>query len=126
MLKMSALHIVVILTLVPALALAGGKHETTHSGSPPRGSIGNTSSYTSPPVPVTPPNAPQSPTSPAGGNNGQIYCSSPTAPGWRVSLPNGGCTTSIPLKVLPYTGYDPTPWEYIVDLLSAVWHMIYL
>ena len=24
----------------------------------------------------------------------QIWCSSPTAPGWRVDLPNGGCSRS--------------------------------
>lgn len=126
MLKMSALHIIVILTLVPALTLAGGKHETKRPSSPP----GDSSSHTSlpvPQIPITPPNVPQPPTSPLGGNNGQIYCSGPTAPGWRVSLPNGGCmATSVPLRILPNTGYNPTPWEYIVDLLSAVWHMIYL
>lgn len=38
-----------------------------------------------------------------GGNGGQIYCSSPTAPGWNVSLPDGGCgggSTYIPFGKL--------------------------
>lgn len=25
------------------------------------------------------------------GGGGQVFCSSPTAPGWNVSLPHGGC-----------------------------------
>lgn len=42
----------------------------------------------------------------------QIWCSGPTAPGWRVDLPGGGCATTsalvapqvIHLNQLPYTG----------------------
>lgn len=29
---------------------------------------------------------------PPEGNNGQIFCSGPTAPGWHVDLPGGGCS----------------------------------
>lgn len=49
------------------------------------------------------------PTSPGG--NGMVWCSGPSAPGWNVNLPNGGCTPSKPTVVhldqLPYTGDSP-------------------
>lgn len=54
-----------------------------------------------------------------GGGNGMPWCSGPQAPGWNVSLPNGGCEkmsatstelyglekpTHIRLDQIPYTG----------------------
>ncbi len=72
-----------------------------------------------PPPATTPTVSPIVTTAPTGGG-GQIYCSSPTAPGWNVSLPNGGCNTtpmatSVPLNILPYTGYNPA-----VDIMGFV------
>ena len=37
-----------------------------------------------------------------GGGGGQVYCSAPTAPGWNVSLPGGGCGST---KVYTPYGY---------------------
>lgn len=56
------------------------------------------------PTPETPPQTPNN-----AGGNGMIWCSGPQAPGWNVSLPNGGCSTTTPqksvnLSQLPYTG----------------------
>ncbi len=47
---------------------------------------------------------------PNSGGNGMVWCSGPQAPGWNVSLPNGGCdrasstSTVIHLSQLPYSG----------------------
>ncbi len=69
--------------------------------------------------PPTPSPSPLPSTAASGGaGNGMIWCSGPQAPGWNVSLPNGGCekpvipvqssTTGNPgvirLDQLPYTG----------------------
>jgi hypothetical protein len=37
--------------------------------------------------------------------NGAIWCSGPTAPGWNVSKPNGGCNTN----TVPVHHIDPKP-----------------
>lgn len=57
---------------------------------------------------------------------GMVYCSGPLAPGWNVSLPNGGCdhsvsshdmilATSVPLSSLPRTGTNDALWGFIVS-----------
>lgn len=145
--------------LFPFVVLAGGHASTvdctqpTHEATlapapistvyqpPTEGSV-----TVSPPTPTISVVPQQAPVVPQQGGGSQIWCSGPTAPGWRVDLPNGGCkpaetaqlTTispkSIPhvipvsmpkvapipvvyLKDVPYTGYAPTWWEYILDLL---------
>lgn len=40
------------------------------------------------------------------GGSYQIYCSGPTAPGWRVDLPNGGCKPITP-KIAPKKPVKP-------------------
>lgn len=70
------------------------------------------------------------------GGNGMIYCSGPLAPGWNVSLPNGGCATTQPVSVtytkptptvslsqMPYTGAgdsDGQSWIQILAEFAAV------
>lgn len=49
-------------------------------------------------LPPPPEPEPEPESAPQASNNGQIFCSGPTAPGWNVSLPYGGCTTLSPLE----------------------------
>lgn len=106
-----------VLLLVPIIAFAGGSHEKTkvepqkvekytpsktHEIAPQTPVVPQPSptSVSAPTIPTTQPSAPQ-------GGNGMIYCSGPLAPGWNVSLPNGGCkatTVKVPLNAMPYTG----------------------
>lgn len=112
--------ILITTLLLPGITYAGGSHYYQP--------IPSHDKQTSPPAVSTPIPTPSAPASvvtptPAGnptpsGGGTQIYCSSPTAPGYRVGVPNGGCptpistrtVTSVPLNALPYTG---TPWWYI-------------
>lgn len=74
---------------------------------------------TPPPIiqtPSVPLPQPQTPSTPSTGN-GMIWCSGPQAPGWDVSLPNGGCSPEvkvIKLDQIPYTG------ESQIDVISSI------
>lgn len=98
----------------------------------------------SPTVPV-PPTAPSNsvPVVPTGGS-GQIYCSGPTAPGWHVDLPNGGCKPTqnppnllkpiqpvvtppmktIYLRDMPYTGAPDSAGLTYEQLATAAFLLI--
>lgn len=124
-------YLILVPLLVPFVAFAGG-HEAPpvctveeHETPPPVVPSTPVPPTVQPaPTPVPPnqpvPSAPVSEVSqpaPAGGS-GQIWCSGPTAPGWRVDLPNGGCKPTqntpnllkptqpvvIHLRDMPYTG----------------------
>lgn len=59
-----------------------------------------------PVIPIMPPTVsvvPQVTTSVSNSNNGQAWCSGPSAPGWNVSLPNGGCK---PTQCVPITNFQ--------------------
>ncbi len=153
---------VALLLLCPTISFAGGKSHDSYSeppcptpAVPEKTHVAPIPAAPTPPVPVTPlqPMQPvittaqlapvppivnqssvtvnQSSTN-SGGGGGQLYCSSPTAPGWNVSLPNGGCVQSVPtlevpskvlrpvqvvrLSDMPYTGL--TWWKYFLQLFS--------
>lgn len=118
-------YLTIGLLLFPSLVFAGGSHHyTPPSVVPP----------VVPPVVVVPPPPasvvipPSTPTvvqfAPPGGGT-QVYCSSPTAPGYQVGVPDGGCKpmqntpnlrkpTYILLNVIPPTG--PTFTDFLYDL----------
>ncbi len=102
--------------------------EIKHENHPSKTPIVSPTSVTQPaptPIPPTQPMVPESynsPAQPASQGNGQVYCSSPTAPGWVVGVKNGGCDIPInkPVEVvhlnqMPYTGL--TFWEWILQLI---------
>jgi hypothetical protein len=116
--------ILLILLLTPLSTYAGGHSNSCTDSNPP--------SPVPPPVvvPVPPVQTPQpSPLPPTtlvtnriSTDGGQIYCSGPTAPGWRVDLPNGGCKpvnvekpVVVHLSAMPYTGL--TFWGWLMQLL---------
>ncbi len=62
---------------------------------------------TPPPSIVVVPPTPVVVSSGGGGGNGQIWCSGPSAPGWNVSLPGGGCNTPVN-QCVPITDFKVT------------------
>lgn len=79
------------------------------------------------PLPSPPIGGARPPDVTSSGGNGMVWCSGPQAPGWNVSLPNGGCSkpmsaskpTVLRLDQLPYTGNSPTD-----ILLSAMFYLV--
>lgn len=117
---MKSLIIVAAVLLFPLSAFAGGSHHYEKQTPPivvqPNEVVWFHSINDAPPSPWAS-EVPQPPVKQSSGGNGEIYCSSPTAPGWRVDLPNGGCekqVTKVPLSVLPYTG-DNSLWDRVLS-----------
>ena len=77
-------------------------------------------------VPITPVLAidesppPSTTTTQVGG--GQVYCSGPSAPGWNVSLPGGGCGSSSGVDVPATSVAIKTCSALITDYLHMGWN----
>lgn len=115
--------LILALLLVPLITFAHGKDKTSSPVCTPDTVGSSPGKPVSSPVVVPPP--PQQPpvlspvpskTTPTEGGS-QIWCSGPTAPGWNVSLPNGGCSKPIVIHLnqLPRTGL--TFWQWLWQLL---------
>lgn len=91
-----------IAVLLPGSALAGGKSEQvcTPQTIVQPSIVPQVVTIPQPaPVPLSPPITSPSASQSVEQGNGEIYCSSPTAPGWRVDLPGGGCTVPAPVTL---------------------------
>lgn len=122
-----------IILLFPFIAFAGGSHHYDKPTPPPTPVV---TPYTPPTATITPPPTPAAipqPTpipAPSGGGT-QIYCSSPSAPGWNVSLPDGGCSPKtskneqVPVKpvqkYVKLNALPPTGETFIDFLLDLFW-----
>lgn len=110
-----------IILLFPFIAFAGGSHHYDKPTPPPAPPV---SAYVPPTATITPPPTqaatPQQTPIAAPGGGTQIYCSSPTAPGYQVGVPDGGCKPKvthpafIKLTDMPRTG--ATFIDFLLDL----------
>lgn len=118
--------LILALLLVPLITFAHGKDKTPPPVCTPDTVGSSPGKPVSPPPVVSPvPTSPvlspvPSKTAPTEGGS-QIWCSGPTAPGYRNGVPYGGCANLMPkplvihLNQLPRTGL--TFWQWLWQLI---------